>query len=233
MDTPAAAPTPESAEEPRKDEAAPKGAPVDIHPLHGPVHSIRDFLFQLMTITAGVLIALSLEGLVAWRDHQTLVREARDTISREIADNRKKVEAELAQADAWTKSLDHALDAADQVLSGKKLEGRINFAFSLAELSAAGWQGAERTGAFGYMEYAEVQDHSSVYRIQELYAAQQRRLLDRVAAALASVGGGADRASLKDWETFRQEVVALRAELLIQEQIGRQLLEKYRQVLDG
>ena len=33
---------------------------MDIHPPEGPVHSFKDFLFHLLTVTIGILIALSL-----------------------------------------------------------------------------------------------------------------------------------------------------------------------------
>jgi hypothetical protein len=47
-----------------------------IHPPEGPIHSIKDFLLALTTITAGVLIALSLEGFIEWNHNRRLVREA-------------------------------------------------------------------------------------------------------------------------------------------------------------
>lgn len=40
---------------------------MDIHPPHRAVTSVRQFLRELVTITAGILIALTLEGLVNWR----------------------------------------------------------------------------------------------------------------------------------------------------------------------
>jgi hypothetical protein len=63
-------------------------------------HSVREFLFQLVTITAGVLIALGLEGLVGWQRDRALVREARSTIVQELSDNLEAVEAELRDAPA-------------------------------------------------------------------------------------------------------------------------------------
>ncbi len=49
--------------------------------------SFRDLLAELAIITAGVLIALLLGGLVGWFDHRALAREARTNITREIRDN--------------------------------------------------------------------------------------------------------------------------------------------------
>jgi len=39
-------------------------APMDVHPVHGSIHSVRDFFRHLLTITIGILIALGLEGIV-------------------------------------------------------------------------------------------------------------------------------------------------------------------------
>ena len=46
-------------------------------------HRRREILVQLVTITAGVLIALFFDGLVAWNQDRQLVNEARRTIRRE------------------------------------------------------------------------------------------------------------------------------------------------------
>ena len=49
------------------------------------VYSFRWFLLELATITAGVLIALSVDSVREWQQHRSLVRQARATIAREIA----------------------------------------------------------------------------------------------------------------------------------------------------
>lgn len=61
---------------------------MEIHPPHGPVHSIKDILLQLLTITLGILIALSFEGMREWRQERVLVNEARENMLREIRDNK-------------------------------------------------------------------------------------------------------------------------------------------------
>src|SRR5207302_1432447 len=80
---------------------------VDIHPPHA-IHSWKDLLVQLGTITAGVLIALSLEGVRETIRDRALVREARANIKREIADNKREVDQEIAEMDARAKKVDTA-----------------------------------------------------------------------------------------------------------------------------
>jgi len=58
---------------------------MEIHPPHGPARSWSDVFGQLTIITAGVLIALALEGAVAWLEHRRLVREATTNLRNEMA----------------------------------------------------------------------------------------------------------------------------------------------------
>ena len=48
---------------------------LDVHPPHEKVHGFKDFLLHILTITIGLLIALSLEGCVEWRHHRHLDRD--------------------------------------------------------------------------------------------------------------------------------------------------------------
>ena len=207
---------------------------MDIHPPHA-IHSWKDFLVQLATITAGILIALSLEGLrEAWHDH-ALVREARENIRREIADNKREVDGELARLPEARERLESALQYANDRLASKKTNVHtINVGFSLAELSSASWVTADRTGALSHMDYDEAQRYSRVYGQQDLYAQQQRQAVGHVSGA-SSVwvnSSDPDLLPLKDVEVFRGHVVALFADLFITEQLGRGLSKSYKKVLE-
>jgi hypothetical protein len=219
-------------------QVAQQGESMEIHPPHGPIRSFKEFSVQLITITTGILIALSLEGLVEWNHYRALVREARATISREIADNTKELDEVLAESDTRTTSLDTALRLIDELVSETKSGGKnsrtekINLGFTMADLSMASWHSAERTGALGHMEYSEVQQYSQLYDTQQLFAQQQRRSLERLALTLSVLGHGDSRsADPKDLEALRQHILALRGELVIEEQIGRQLAEVYQTAL--
>jgi hypothetical protein len=202
---------------------------MEIHPPHGSIQSLKDFLIALATITAGVLIALSLEGLLEWNHNRRLVREARETVTREITDNKKEVDGILASAAARQNDLDNALRLANELLNSKKSDIRhVNLGTSIADLSSAGWQSAERTGALTHMDYAEVQKYAGLYELQNLFAVQQRQVLGRLASALAVLGAGDPHtAAPRDLELFRQHVLGLRADLIIERQLGQGLSEAY------
>ncbi len=152
---------------------------MDIHPPH-PIHSWKDFGIQLVTITAGILIALSLEGVRESIHDRALVREARENIHREIADNQREVDDEIDAMPERGKKLDTALRFANELLKTKRTEVHSARAWSSSfpTLSAASWQTAERTGALAHMDYAEVQKYATLYAFQDFLIAQHRRALD-------------------------------------------------------
>jgi hypothetical protein len=69
---------------------------MDIHTPNEPVRSLKDFLYHMLTIVLGILIALSLEGLVEWSRHRSLVNGTRDFLTREISDNKARLKNGLA-----------------------------------------------------------------------------------------------------------------------------------------
>jgi hypothetical protein len=216
----------------RSDKNTQQGMPVEIHPPHAPAHSAKDFLIQLLTITAGVLIALSIEGLLEWNHHRMLVRQARATIAREIADNKRALDGHLASSDERAGDVETSLRLANELLTTKKSDIRkfqLNFHFP--SLGAAAWQSAERTGALAHMDYSDVQLYAKLYGVQDLYVAQRQRLLDGMVSALSILEGDPHAATPNDLERFRHELLALRGELLIDEQIGKQLSDAYKEVL--
>lgn len=209
-----------------------QGVAVEIHPPHASIHSVKDFFIQLLTITAGVLIALSLEGVLEWNHHRSLVRQAKATIAREIADNKRALDDHLARSDERAADVETSLRLANELLKTKKSDIRkfqLNFHFP--SLGAAGWQSAERTGALAHMDYSDVQQYATLYGVQDLYVAQGQRLLDGMVSVLSILEGDPHAAPPNDLERFRQGLLALRGELLIDEQIGKQLSDAYKEML--
>jgi hypothetical protein len=56
-----------------------------------PGNTAGRFVFEIVTITTGILIALWIDGIKEDRKDWTLVRSAREQLAREIADNRQDV----------------------------------------------------------------------------------------------------------------------------------------------
>jgi hypothetical protein len=204
---------------------------VEIHPPHPAAHSFKDFLIQLVTITAGVLIALSIESVREWNHYRTLVSEAREMIGREIADNRKEVQGILNRIAERRKNLNSAILLAEQMLAKKDpTVHEVNLGFELADLGTASWQTAERTGALAHMDYVEVQKYSRLYSHQDLYSQRQRAAVDQVGLVMGPLQGDPTQATPRDLELFRQRVIELRSTLEIEEQVARSLVKEYEEI---
>src|SRR5215213_6463960 len=109
-------------------------------------YSLADYVFQFITITAGVLIALLINGLVEWNDNRELVAQARATLTREIADNKKDLDATMTGFDRDRKSLAEGIRFADDMLkAGKTSMTEFTLHLDLPELSSTGWRTADRT----------------------------------------------------------------------------------------
>jgi hypothetical protein len=197
-------------------------------------YTASDYFFSFVTITAGVLIALLINGLVEWNSNRALVAQARQTIADEVRRNQKDLDSTLPGMADDVKHLDNAITFANDLLATKKTTvTELKLHLNLADVTAAGWHSAERTGALSHMPYEEVQRYSLLYDLQELFTEQQRALLGQLAAASSLIGGdfNPDNPNRKDLEDFRNRVLQLRSHLVIHDQMARRLAERYAEVI--
>jgi hypothetical protein len=214
--------------------AEPIDLPPPPPPKAAPKYSIVDYVFQFITVTAGVLIALLINGLVEWNHNRELVAEARATIAREIERNKKDLDGTVASMPGDIQKLESALTFANEMLTKKKTSiNELNFHINLAELSASGWRTAERTGALSHMDYEEVQRLSLLYDFQDLIVQQQRTLLSQLGEVSAILSGDFDPESpnRKDLELFRERLMRLRAAVVIHKDMATRLAENYAKAL--
>ena len=143
---------------------------MDIHPVHGPVHTVREFFVHLLIVTLGILIALSFEGLLEWRHHRSLVREARDNLALEIADNQKAIDEDLPRIAASEEQLRHTISVAQNLeTKHSSPQGTLGSSLSLTSLNATAWDTANRSGAVSYMSYNEVRKYTQLYELQQIF----------------------------------------------------------------
>lgn len=210
--------------------------PVDVTPPPAAKkYSFADYLFQFITITAGVLIALLINGVVEVNNNRRLVADARATIVREIADNKRDMDATLAGIQSDLEMLASGIKFADDMLTVRKTNiNKLDFSLNMADLSSSGWRTAERTGALSHMDYAEVQKYSKLYDFQDLIVERQRIMLGQLAAATAilSPGFDPDKPNPRDLELFRERLMALHGSLLIHTDMAKRLAEDYAKALN-
>ena len=142
---------------------------------------LRYFFLQLVPVTAGILIALSIDGLLELRRQGKLVAEAHAEIAAEIADNVTALDNSMPSIDTLLATLKEMQDAIDDILATGTTERSTEFNWSLisAGLNRASWESAERTGALSYMEYEQVRRYSRLYAAQDALLASQNALFSR------------------------------------------------------
>src|SRR5215470_3688657 len=89
--------------------------------IHAPEHlpaNWKETAKHLAIITAGVLIALTLEGIVSWIDHRMLVREAVANLTAELRNNNKELEGLVANLAKEEQQLEHVDELAAQLAKG-------------------------------------------------------------------------------------------------------------------
>ena len=210
---------------------------MDIHPPEGPVHSFKDFLFHLLTVTIGILIALSLEGLLEWHHHRALVQEARINLASEIRENRQHLEKGLTSAPDAERRLNTTMKAIDTHRKSRNYGATdFNWDFGIFPLNATAWRTAASTGALSYMDYSEVQRYTRVYALQEEFLTLQQRTLERWLDLQKWIGrmnpeDGLSKLNSEQLSEIEDEASAALIHTQTEEGIARSLVDEYAKVL--
>lgn len=142
-------------------------------------------LRELIIVTLGVLIALSVDGVRGyWKDRQ-LVADARQNLAAELGENRKQVAefiASLPKQREQLRELDRQLDLFARREHPK--EFNFNLGLRFPSLSNASFQTAESTSVFALMDYAEVQRLHRAYAMQRALEDLQGQTMPDQAGAL-------------------------------------------------
>lgn len=159
---------------------------IDVHAPHERIAGFQDFLLHLLTITVGLLIALSLEGLVEWRHHVHLVEQARETLHAELVFNAGQFHNALQQVQEQRTIVDanlHALARIQKNPSDKAAQNPdLGAAARQVDLRDTAWKTAQATGALGYMPYDEAERYADVYQSHAAYIATNDKIMSDVSA---------------------------------------------------
>jgi hypothetical protein len=200
---------------------------LDVHPPHQSIHGWKDFLLHLLTITIGLLIALSLEGCVERHRQNHLLHEAEDAMRVEMAQNANTLALVGHQISAEQKQLDGDQITLSTLRETPKAD-HPQFSFSLAmhSFDDMAWRTAQTSGALGYMPYAEAQKYSDIYGAQAAVVAMEKEAVEDAmhSASLVST-------QPKDWQPTAAQVDELSERIgMLQMRLG--VLSSYIDALD-
>lgn len=206
---------------------------IDVHPPHQPVHGWRDFVIHLSIITIGLLIALSLEGLVEWEHHRHLVREADDSLRTEIQHNAESVQKALAEVHKEQAVLKQDTVVLKYISKHQKppSNSSLEITFHISDLQSVSWLTAQSTGALAYMPYASAQQYADIYSTQALLAtAQQQAARDAIVSLgpFADADDDAQDPTNGQADSIRQKIDVLQGQLLLVDSLLKSLDGSYK-----
>jgi hypothetical protein len=176
---------------------------MEIHAPHEPIHTKKDFFIHLFTITVGLVIALSLEGLVEYIHHRHLVAEARANIRQELTENHAAAQDDLGRLQKNIELQKANIQAIHGLHDHPKGQYSVTNSMSFNSMEDAAWRTARDTGALSYMPYDEVQRYSDIYMLCDLVNNQAVATGTSDFAAQAPFNMGFDLGSLPSEEYIR------------------------------
>jgi hypothetical protein len=211
-------------------------AVLDVHPPSEAVHGWRDFFIHLITITIGLLIALSLEGCVEWQHHRHLVHEAEASLHAEIESNAKGLPDAIANLHKNQAELKNDVTVLKYIIKNHKApeHSHMSIGSGIETLDDVSWKTAQSTTALSYMPYAQAKEYSSIYNTQnELFAAEQQAGRDAIislAPFMNPLDSDPDPTEGQANE-IKQKIEILQGQLLLVDSFMKDLDGEYRKFL--
>ncbi len=209
---------------------------LDVHAPHESILGWRDFLLHLVTITIGLLIALSLEGLVEWQHHRNLVHDAKASLHAEIKSNASGMPDTLASLHTQQAALKHDADLLKILIANKKIPkgNHMSISFRIVTFDSVSWKTAQSTDALSYMPYDLAKEYAGIYATQdELTASERQAARD----AMVSLGPFLDTSDSspdptpQQAETIKENIDTLQGQLLLVDALMKSLDAEYKQFL--
>jgi len=208
---------------------------MEIHAPEKPILTIKEAVAHLSIVTVGILIALSLEGIVEYAHHRAIVREAREIMRREVEANRKELDKAMAHIkDKQMKEMMHSIDVMRALIAHEPTDANINLNYEGANLRSAGHATAQLMGAFAYMDYEEVGRWATVYDAQQGFLTTQSAALTEGTAAFSfMLKRDLQKTPPAQLEMEAESLRRAVGTLIVIRQIGKVLGDQYDKALEG
>jgi hypothetical protein len=174
---------------------------MDVHPPRQPIHTVKDFLLHLLTITVGLFIALSLEAAVESLHHRHLVRDARENLHREITANRQQFAVNAKWIVENREQLARNIQLLRDLRKGKQLDPAIlGWHWQWNSFSGVAWRAARDNGAVSYMEPNLISSYSWTYLQQDYINSTALAIVSEESKAGAALEAAVDPSNLSALE---------------------------------
>jgi len=206
---------------------------MEIHAPEKPILTVKEAAAHLAIVTVGILIALSLEGIVEYVHHRAVVREAREIMRHEIEENRAELDKVLGHIkDTQIKEMTHGVEVMQALIAHESSDTKLMINYSRASLQSAGRTTAELMGAFAYMDHNDVGRWAAVYDLQqEFVRTQSAALVDGTAAFSFLMKRDLLKTPPAQLETEAETLRHAVGTLVVLTQLGEALRAKYNEIL--
>lgn len=207
---------------------------LEVHAPHGSGHSLRDFLFHLLTITVGLFIALTLESGVQWLHHRHLVHEAQASLDSEVRANAKALQDTAAALPKNQENLKGDIKLLNQFLKTHKLpkDSSMQVSVSGSNLANLSWTTAQSTGALSYMSYAKAREYAEIYTLQTaIDSAEKQAARDAILCIGPFSELDQSDMTLEAASTLKERIQVLQGQLVLVNTFVGELNDAYKKYL--
>jgi len=209
---------------------------LDVHPPHETPHGWRDFFIHLFTITIGLLIALSLEGIVEWQHHRHLVHDAEASLHKEIQNNANIIQTTLDELDKEQANLKHDIAVLQMLVKTHKAPANesLYVDFRIHTFEGVSWKTAQSTGALSYMPYNRAQEYADIYATQdELATSEQQTSRDAILSLgpLNNATGDQFNPTPAQTDALMDRMETLQGQLILVDNFMQSLSRQYKEFL--
>jgi hypothetical protein len=138
---------------------------LDVHAPHETVHTWKDFVIHIATISVGLLIAVGLEQTVEHFHHLHQLDEARRELTSELEANREILNKNFAVAEKFKGQLEHNIALLHAAQSSRAPVGKelteLNYKFFWPKDGP--WQVDKQNGSLGLMPHAELDKYTYLH----------------------------------------------------------------------
>jgi hypothetical protein len=203
----------------------------------GRLEGLRWFLAEIVIVSVGILIALSVDGIVEARKERKQVREAIGHLENEMRENKRDLDKLLPRMGERRRYLVQALALVEVLIDhrergvpygGSFTQGVVTFGL---DLPATAFKTAETTGALGHMNYAQVSRYSQTYGVQQEFMRLYARMQDHYAAIAVLSRITLVKLSISELQTWRQNLAVALSHLDAFESMGKTLARGYERGL--
>jgi hypothetical protein len=141
---------------------------LDVHAPHQTVHTWKDFLIHIAAITIGLLMALGLESTVEWLHHRHQAQQALELLRQELDQNRKVLEADIAEGDRMELNHRKALAVLHRLRAGSlRPDDHLVFIRTYNDFRSSAWKVVHESGAAAYIPSNLMKRYGVIYDAQQ------------------------------------------------------------------